>query len=81
MILQEAMLTPQSSERQVGLTFSGLLVGIILAVASDPLWHRNYVRLIRNREMNGGEKGASEPEYRLPPAIAGGMLVPVGLFW
>lgn len=66
---------------QVGLTFSGLLVGIIVAVASDPLWHRNYVRLIRNRELNGGEKGGSDPEYRLPPAILGGVLVPIGLFW
>lgn len=66
---------------QVGLTFSGLLVGIIIAVASDPLWRRNYVRLIRNRELNGGEKGGTEPEYRLPPAIAGGILVPIGLFW
>ena len=66
---------------QVGLTFTGLLVGIIIAVASDPLWHRNYVRLVQNREQDGGEKGGAEPEYRLPPAIAGGILVPIGLFW
>ncbi|KAL9603808.1 MAG: hypothetical protein Q9219_000917 [cf. Caloplaca sp. 3 TL-2023] len=66
---------------QVGLTFSGLLVGIIIAVGSDPLWHRNYVRLVRKREADGGEKGGTEPEYRLPPAIAGGILVPIGLFW
>ncbi|KAL8942175.1 MAG: hypothetical protein Q9211_001505 [Gyalolechia sp. 1 TL-2023] len=64
----------------VGLTFAGLLVGIVIAVASDPLWHRNYVRLVHNRELNGGEKGGAEPEYRLPPAIAGGILVPIGLF-
>ncbi|KAI4174121.1 MAG: hypothetical protein LQ346_008285 [Caloplaca aetnensis] len=49
---------------QVGLTFSGLLVGIIIAVASDPLWYCNYVRLVRNRESNGGAKGGAEPEYR-----------------
>lgn len=66
---------------QVGLTFTGLFVGIVIAVFSDPLWHRNYVRLIRNRELNGGEKGGAEPEYRLPPAIAGAILVPIGLFW
>ncbi|KAL9594530.1 MAG: hypothetical protein Q9179_005352 [Wetmoreana sp. 5 TL-2023] len=66
---------------QVGLTFSGLLVGIVVAVVSDPLWHRNYVRLIRNRELHGGEMGGAEPEYRLPPAVAGGILVPIGLFW
>ena len=66
---------------QVGLTFSGLFVGIIIAVVSDPLWHRNYERLTRNRELNGGEKGGAEPEYRLPPAIGGAILVPIGLFW
>ncbi|KAL9047969.1 MAG: hypothetical protein Q9206_006333 [Seirophora lacunosa] len=66
---------------QVGLTFAGLLVGIVFAVATDPIWHRNYVRLIRNRELDGGEKGGAEPEYRLPPAMAGGILVPLGLFW
>ncbi|KAL8673654.1 MAG: hypothetical protein Q9168_001909 [Polycauliona sp. 1 TL-2023] len=66
---------------QVGLTFSGLLVGNVIAVGSDPLWHRNYLRLIRNRELDGGEKGKTEPEYRLPPAIAGAILVPIGLFW
>ena len=66
---------------QVGLTFLGLLVGQLLAIATDPLWHRNYMRLVENREKNGGEPGGSEPEYRLPPAIAGAILVPVGLFW
>ncbi|KAI4231727.1 MAG: hypothetical protein L6R40_007648 [Gallowayella cf. fulva] len=71
----------QFSLWQVGLTFLGLLVGIMIAVGSDPIWHRNYVRLVRNREVNGGEKGGTEPEFRLPPAIAGGILVPIGLFW
>ncbi|KAI4139102.1 MAG: hypothetical protein LQ341_004357, partial [Variospora aurantia] len=53
------------------LWYAGLLVGMVFAIAMDPLWHRNYVRLIRNGESNGGEKGGAEPEYRLPPAIAG----------
>ncbi len=66
---------------QIGLTFSGLLVGQLIAIATDPLWHKNYVRLVQNREKNGGEPGGSEPEYRLPPAIAGGVMVPIGLFW
>ena len=66
---------------QVGLTFSGLLVGQLVAIATEPFWHRNYVRLVENKEKSGGEAGASEPEYRLPPAIAGGFLVPVGLLW
>ena len=49
--------------------------------ATDPLWHKNYLRLVRNKEQEDGESGHAEPEYRLPPAIAGGILVPVGLFW
>ena len=66
---------------QTGLTFLGLLVGQLLGVATDPWWHKNYVRLVQNRRKHGGEPGGSEPEYRLPPAILGGILVPIGLFW
>jgi hypothetical protein len=66
---------------QVGLTFVGLLVGMLAGISTEPLWHRNYVRLVRQREQNGGEPGGAEPEYRLPPAVAGGILVPIGLFW
>jgi hypothetical protein len=65
---------------QVGLTFLGMLVGMMIGIATDPLWHKNYVRLVRRREEMGGEPGGSEPEFRLPPAIAGAILVPVGLF-
>ncbi len=66
---------------QIGLTFSGLLVGQLVAIATDSLWNDNYLRLIAKREKETGEVGGSEPEYRLPPAIAGGVLVPIGLFW
>lgn len=66
---------------QIGLTFSGLLMGQLITILTDPLWHKNYLRLVKNREKSGGEPGGSEPEYRLPPAIAGAVLVPVGLFW
>ena len=65
---------------QTGLSFLGIFVGMILAVVSDPLWHKNYARLIKQREERTGEVGGSEPEYRLPPTIAGAFLVPVGLF-
>lgn len=66
---------------QVGMTFIGLLMGELLAIASDPYWHRHYLRLLQQREQEGGEPGGSEPEYRLPPAILGGFLVPIGLLW
>ena len=66
---------------QIGLTFIGLLVGQILAIMTDPFWHKNYLRLNENRKNDGGEVGGSEPEYRLPPAVLGAILVPIGLFW
>jgi len=51
------------SQSEVGLAFVGILVGMIIGVSCDPLWRRNYARLVRN---NGG---VSEPEFRLPPTI------------
>jgi MFS family permease len=66
---------------QTGLSFLGITIGMIAGAATDPFWHRNYVRLIKQREVATGEIGGSEPEYRLPPAIAGAVLVPIGLFW
>ncbi|OCL05596.1 MFS general substrate transporter [Glonium stellatum] len=65
---------------QTGLTFMGLFVGMVLGISSDPLWRRNYARLVRQREAQGGEPGGSEPEFRLPPTIYGAFLVPIGLF-
>ncbi|MCJ1441880.1 MAG: hypothetical protein MMC23_002372 [Stictis urceolatum] len=50
-------------------------------MATDPFWHKNYTRLVKKRESEGGEHNGSEPEFRLPPAIAGAPLVTVGLFW
>ncbi|EQL37714.1 hypothetical protein BDFG_00765 [Blastomyces dermatitidis ATCC 26199] len=66
---------------QVGLSFLGLLFGTITSFATHPLWNWNYRRLVRQREANGGEPGESEPEYRLPPAIASSILLPLGMFW
>ena len=60
---------------QVGLSFCGLLIGMVLATASDPMWQKNYERLVRKNADQ------SEPEYRLPPSIAGSFLVVIGLFW
>lgn len=66
---------------QAGLTFLGLFVGEIIAIMTEPLWQRNYIRLVESQKDNHGRKEGSEPEFRLPPAITGGLLVPVGLFW
>jgi MFS family permease len=65
---------------QTGLSFIGLFIGFVIAASTDPLWHKNYDRLIKQRELATGEIGGSEPEYRLPPSIAGAIIVPIGLF-
>ena len=36
---------------------------------------------MKQREDKTGEVGVSEPEFRLPPAIAGAPLVTIGLLW
>jgi hypothetical protein len=65
---------------QVGLSFLGLFVGMLLAILSDPIWRWNYRRLMRNREKATGEKGGTEPEFRLPQTIIGTQLTWIGLF-
>ncbi|KAK9384231.1 hypothetical protein V1515DRAFT_420648 [Lipomyces mesembrius] len=58
----------------------GILVCMMVAIRLDPLFHRYYVGLVKAREAAGGEPGGSEPEYRLPPAIVGAVLVSIGFF-
>lgn len=41
---------------------TGIFIGILIAVATEPLFRRNYVRLVRTREQKGGEPGGAEPE-------------------
>ncbi|CAM1501923.1 Fc.00g039070.m01.CDS01 [Cosmosporella sp. VM-42] len=65
---------------QVGLSFLGILVGMVLTTGLDPLWHRIRANLMRRLQEQTGIDGASEPEFRLPPAIAGSVAVPVGIF-
>jgi multidrug resistance protein len=69
---------------QTGLTFMGLVIGQVIAVLTNPLWHKNYLRLVANSKKyaeKGEEDKKPDPEFRLPPAILGGVLVPISLFW
>ncbi|GMG02717.1 unnamed protein product [Aspergillus oryzae var. brunneus] len=50
---------------QRGLTFLGLLVGMVLAILSDPFWRRNYQRL--EKDHQNPEASGFDPEWRLPP--------------
>ncbi|QDS71980.1 hypothetical protein FKW77_001423 [Venturia effusa] len=65
---------------ELGLSFLGLLIGMILGVSSNVLWKRNYARLVRNYSEEKGIEGSSEPEFRLPPTIVGAWIVPISLF-
>lgn len=52
---------------QRGLSFLGLLVGMIFAVFSDPIWRLNYSRLERNHQATDEGDAGFYPEWRLSP--------------
>ncbi|KAK4123426.1 MFS general substrate transporter [Parathielavia appendiculata] len=58
-----------------GLAFIGVAVGMLFAVAIAMVDNRRYVRVA------AAHGGRAPPEARLPPAILGSVLLPVGLFW
>jgi multidrug resistance protein len=59
---------------QTGVSFLGLFVGLVIGISTDPLWQKNYHRLVKR-------DGGPQPEHRLPPTIAGAIICPIGLFW
>ncbi|OQE32005.1 hypothetical protein PENSTE_c001G00580 [Penicillium steckii] len=63
---------------QGGLPFVGIIAGMIVGAMSAPLWARLKQRLIEPGEKQSGDIA---PEYSLIPAIPGGVLIPIGLFW
>ncbi len=68
---------------QIGLTFLGLIAGQLAALSSNNFWSWNYQRLIAKAKKEAGkgnENFKPDPEFRLPSAIAAGVLVPIGLF-
>ncbi|KHN96244.1 Major facilitator superfamily domain, general substrate transporter [Metarhizium album ARSEF 1941] len=58
-----------------GLSFVGIAIGMIASTAGSILDNRRYARIAAKCG------GTAPPEARLPPAVAGGVLLPVGLFW
>lgn len=62
--------------QEVGLSFIGIGIGMMIAVATMPLWARHYTRLVKNKG-----NGVAEPEFRLPVAMVGAVLLPIGMFW
>jgi len=58
-----------------GLAFTGIVIGVVLSIISFAFEDKRYARAAQKR-------GAPmEPEDRLPPAIMGSLLIPIGLFW
>lgn len=62
--------------QESGLSFIGLLIGMSIGLATDPFWDRQYEQLFAKTPTN-----PPPPELRLPPAMAGSILVPIGIFW
>lgn len=58
-----------------GLSFMGVLVGMLIGVAYS-IWDNS--RYLRIEDENDGD---APPEARLPPAIIGSVALPIGLFW
>lgn len=58
-----------------GLAFIGVAVGMIIGVIYSIIDNKRYVRV---EEEHGGE---APPEARLPPAMAGAIALPIGMFW
>ncbi|KAL6229261.1 major facilitator superfamily domain-containing protein [Aspergillus navahoensis] len=63
---------------QTGLAFLGIIIGMLVATASSPIWVNIRQRL---RSKQGNSPGRSAPEHRLPPTILGSVIVPISLFW
>lgn len=58
-----------------GLAFLGMLVGMFVAVTGNILDNKRFMKVVHKH------KGIPPPEARLPSAIVGSILLPVGLFW
>ncbi|KAI0005703.1 major facilitator superfamily transporter [Xylariaceae sp. FL0662B] len=58
-----------------GLAFLGVAVGMMAAVVYSMYDNQRYAK------YSQALKGMTPPEARLPPALIGSILLPVGLFW
>ncbi|KAF9875161.1 major facilitator superfamily transporter [Colletotrichum karsti] len=58
-----------------GLAFLGVMVGMIFAIIYTIPENGRYQRVQANND------GFAPPETRLPPAMVGGVAIPIGLFW
>lgn len=65
---------------QVGLSFLGILVGMLIAVGTLPVWHHLYLYQVEQHQKKSG-RADSMPEFRLPSSVIGSWFCVLGLFW
>lgn len=58
-----------------GLAFIGILLGVVVVLPPFFWYMHKFV------EPKFNDKGELKPEYRLPPAFAGALCIPICLFW
>jgi hypothetical protein len=63
------------SEQEIGMSFLGIGLGILIGFAIQPFWNRMFARITKE---NGGKL---PPESRLIPGMFGAVLAPLSLFW
>jgi hypothetical protein len=64
------------NQKEIGLTFLGILVGFLFAVASFGIFDATLYRKAAVRA-----NGKPAPEHRLYAAMLGSFMLPIGLFW
>jgi hypothetical protein len=64
------------NQKEVGLTFIGILVGFIFAILSFGIFDATLYR-----QASIKANGRPAPEHRLYAAMLGSFMLPIGLFW
>lgn len=64
---------------EIGLTFLGIAIGMILAALADFVYYRRLAKHVKARAAKGITR-KMKPEDRLPPAIVGACSATAGLF-
>lgn len=64
------------NQKEIGLTFLGILVGFLFAVLSFGIFDATLYRKAARRA-----NGKPAPEHRLYAAMLGSFMLPIGLFW
>jgi Major Facilitator Superfamily len=63
------------SEGVASLPFTSVLVGMLIGLGYNMWDNKRYLRISKQFH------GFAPPEERLPPAMLGGIAIPIGLFW